>query len=138
MTVRNVSVLLVVSVLLAVPDCVTAPARGQDKARLPAEIIPRNRIRHDGTVCSASFSPDGKTLASASFDKTVKLWEVATGKELATLQGHTAVVWSVSFSPGGKTLTSASGDKTVKLWEAATGKELATLRGHTGTVVSAR
>jgi len=66
----------------------------------------------------------------------VKLWEAATGKLLATLQGHTGDVWSVVWSPDGKTLASSSGDKTVKLWEAATGKLLATLEGHTDAVRS--
>jgi WD40 repeat protein len=64
-----------------------------------------------------SWSPDGKTLASASMDGTVKLWDVTTGKEKATLKGHTAAVYSVSWSPDGKTLASASCDQTVKLWD---------------------
>jgi len=64
-----------------------------------------------------SWSPDGKTLASASGDWTVKLWEAASGKERATLTGHTGSVRFVSWSPDGKTLASASDDKTVKLWD---------------------
>jgi WD40 repeat protein len=83
-----------------------------------------------------SFSPDGKTLASASWDHTVRLWDVGTGKELNTLNGHQALVNSVSFSPDGKTLASASYDNTVKLWDVVTGKELRTLNGHQNTVYS--
>jgi WD40 repeat protein len=64
-----------------------------------------------------SWSPDGKTLASAGGDKTVKLWEAATGKEQATLKGHTRDLLSVSWSPDGKTLASVGGDGTVKLWD---------------------
>ncbi|MUG95383.1 hypothetical protein F7734_24665 [Scytonema sp. UIC 10036] len=70
---------------------------------------------HTASVWSVSFSPDGKTIASASWDNTVKLWDT-TGRELKTLKGHTASVLSVSFSPDGKTIASASSDKTVKLW----------------------
>ena len=79
-------------------------------------------------VESVAFSPDGKTLAAASHDMTVKVWDVATAKR-ATLQGHTQAVYSVAFSPDSKTLASASGDKTVRLWDVATGKERATLTG---------
>jgi WD40 repeat protein len=76
-----------------------------------------------------SFSADGKMLASASNDKTVKLWDVASGTEIKTLSGHQRSVRSVSFSPDGKTLASASGDKTVKLWDVASGTEIKTLSG---------
>ena len=72
--------------------------------------------QHQDYVWSVSFSPDGKTLATGSVDKTVKLWEVASGREIKTLKGHQAVVWSVSFSPDGKTLATGSSDRTVKLW----------------------
>ena len=73
-------------------------------------------------VTSVSFSPDGKTLASGNWDLTIKLWDVATGKEQATHKSHTEWVRSVSFSPDGKTLASGSSDETIKLWNVATGK----------------
>jgi WD40 repeat protein/energy-coupling factor transporter ATP-binding protein EcfA2 len=91
---------------------------------------------HSGAVVSVAFSPDGKTLASASFDKTVKLWDSTTRKEIATLYGHSDYVRLVSFSPDGKTLASASFDKTVKLWDVIGHNELATLSGHSDSVVS--
>jgi hypothetical protein len=73
-------------------------------------------------IADRYLPPHGCGSASASGDKTVKLWDVASGKERATLQGHTQAVMSVAFSPDGKTLASASNDKTVKLWDVATGK----------------
>ncbi len=87
-------------------------------------------------VFSVVFSPDGKTLASASGDKTIKLWNRETGKEITTLRGHSSWVTSVVFSPDGKTLASASGDNTIKLWNWETGKEITTLRGHSDLVSS--
>ncbi|WP_414622747.1 WD40 repeat domain-containing protein, partial [Calothrix sp. CCY 0018] len=67
-------------------------------------------------VNSVAFSPDGKTLASGSWDKTIKLWNISSGKIISTLDGHQSYVNSVAFSPDGKTLASGSADKTIKLW----------------------
>src|SRR5437016_1951960 len=95
---------------------------------------------HTGLVYSVAFSPDGKTLASGSFDCMIKLWDVATGMEQATLKGHTNQVHSVAFSPDGKTLASGGGDPPkpgeIKLWDVTTGKEQAPLKGDPLTVNS--
>jgi WD40 repeat protein len=63
---------------------------------------------HTSWVNSVAYSPDGKTLASGSFDQTIKLWNVTTGKEQATLKGYTSCVWSVMYSPDGKTSATAA------------------------------
>jgi WD40 repeat protein len=84
------------------------------------------QLGHSSFVQSVRFSPDGKTLASGSPDRTVILWNAATGKELRTLFGHGDDTAPVCFSPDGKTL--ASGDGTI--WDAATGRELCTLAGQ--------
>jgi serine/threonine protein kinase len=85
---------------------------------------------------SVAFSPDGKRVANASFDQTVKVRDAQTGQELLSLQGHTSWVYSVAYSADGKRLASASEDTTVKVWDAQTGQELLSLKGHADVVTS--
>jgi serine/threonine-protein kinase len=86
---------------------------------------------HLGAVQSVSFSPDGKLLASGGTDKTVKIWDVATGKIIRSMRGHAKGVTTVFFSPDGKYVMSGSKDKTVKVWNVDTGERMQSTAGIT-------
>jgi WD40 repeat protein len=93
---------------------------------------------HTQRVTSLAFSPDGQLLASASFDHSVKLWDVASGDELFSFRGEFPGHWgpAVSFSPDGRHLASGGVKNTVKLWDLKTGREIHTFEGHAGPVYS--
>jgi WD40 repeat protein len=91
--------------------------------------IPKWNVRatlegHKDAVWAVTFSPDGKTLATASRDGTARFFELATGKTLATLAGHEGDVWKVAFAPDGKTVVTAGEDRTVRFWDLATQREV--------------
>ena len=98
-------------------------------APVPKPPPPKERATlkgHKRAVYSICFSPDGKILASGSWDKTIKLWDVVTGKNTATLSGHTERVEAIAFSPDGKILASMGLDWILRLWEVPSGKAIAT------------
>ena len=78
--------------------------------------------RHQKSIDSIAFSADGRMLATASRDHTVRLWDTNTGKRKKTLKGHTAEVVGVSFSPDGQTIVTWSNDRTVRLWNVNNGR----------------
>ncbi|MFP3040221.1 caspase family protein [Treponema primitia] len=85
------------------------------------------QLGHAGGALDAAFSPDESHIISASQDTTLKLWDIATGREIRTFSGHSGGVRSVAYSPDGKLIASGASDKTTKLWDAVTGREIRTI-----------
>lgn len=92
----------------------------------PAIVLQRG---HGANISALAFSPDGKFLASASEDSTIKLWNPETGAEIRTLRGHSNIVTALALSADGSLIASASLDHTLRVWTAATGEIAAVLRG---------
>jgi WD40 repeat protein len=94
----------------------------------------RSLVGHERPVLGLDFAPDGKTLASCGYDGTIRLWDVETGRCLATLEPHAGAVNQVVFSPDGTWLASSGSKPSVILWDVATRREVARLEGQ-GRVV---
>ena len=92
---------------------------------------------HTERIRSVAFSPDGKRIVTASYDRTARVWDAATGREILQLRGHTDRLRSASFSPDGRHIVTGSYDKTARIWEATTGQQIMVLSGHTDGVRSA-
>ncbi|HYV34765.1 MAG TPA: WD40 repeat domain-containing protein [Gemmataceae bacterium] len=96
--------------------------------------LPGELKGHNGFVHHVAISPDGKLMATASLDGTVKLWDAKTGKELKTLKGHAGQVYCVAFNHDGTLLASSGHDKSIRLWNVKDGKTVKQLQGHTESV----
>jgi geranylgeranyl transferase type-2 subunit beta len=92
---------------------------------------------HTDGVVAVALTPDGKSLGTASYDHTARLWDASPrGRERQVLKGHTGAVMSVAFSPDGSLVATGSIDRTIRLWNAATGTHETTLEGHKSWVNS--
>jgi WD40 repeat protein len=89
---------------------------------------------HKDVIYDLVFSPDSKTLATGGYDRLIKLWDVASGKELRTLKDHSDTVYGLAFDPDGKLLASGAADRAVKVYDVATGKLRYTLGESTDWV----
>ena len=121
--------------LAAIQECApTPPARRALLTALAASRARTPLCGHQDMVWDVSWSPDGRRLATASGDRTARIWDTDGGNELAILEGHQDWVRSVTWSPDSQCLATASNDRTVRIWDAAHGTELAALYGHQGWV----
>ncbi|MEW6409664.1 MAG: caspase family protein [Nitrospirota bacterium] len=92
------------------------------------------QLGHTNEVHGALFLPDGRHILTGSYDKTLKLWNAQTGREIRTFHGHGYFITKIAISPDGKYAISGSWDKTIKLWNIETGEDVRTLYGHKGSV----
>ena len=98
----------------------------------------RRLVGHERRITGAAFSPDGQLVATASLDRTARIWSVKDGSTVAILKGHSDELTTVSFSQDGRSALTASRDGTVRIWNIPDGTERIVLRGHSGGVNSAQ
>jgi len=121
---------------------ILARPAGASSAAAVSEVFHRARASDQqllgmavpGRVRRVSFSADGRKILAAIFDGTVRVWDVATGRPMLVLRGHTGPVYSAAFSPDGERIVSASQDLTARVWDVESGRELMLLSGHTARV----
>jgi len=103
----------------------------QAALNMPGTSLQRTLAGHSNVVTAVALTENGRLAVSASWDKTLKVWDVVSGRELHTLTGHTGPLYAVALTADGTVAVSASGD-TLKVWDVDSGRELHTVAGHTG------
>ncbi|GAA2154817.1 hypothetical protein GCM10009760_54100 [Kitasatospora kazusensis] len=116
---------------IAVPSYLLWPKSGPGSATDPTKPV-AHLSGHTAEIECLAFGPDGRTLASGSWDKTVRVWDVATGTTITTYRGHTDQVMAVAYSPDGRTLYSGGFDKTLRCWDLHTGKPMSVTASYSG------
>lgn len=133
----NLSLLLAmhaVTVTHSSDGTVTDSAEAALHRAVQSPIIRQTFTGHTASVTGAAFSPDMRRLATASSDRTAKIWDLTSGKELLVFYGHAGALNGVAFSRDGTLLATASRDRTARIWNAKTGIQRLVLRHHKGTV----
>ena len=108
--------------------------RGEQDVQAATLIVQRILGEHEGSVYVVAITPDGRQVVSGGRDHTLRVWDLASGECLRTLEGHKGSVQAVAISPDGRYVVSGSWDKTLRVWDLASGKCVHTLEGHTGRV----
>src|SRR5215472_11775160 len=124
--------LLMCCILIFISSCSTIDSSTAVQSDISTPVggtLYTYRGHHNG-IAAVAWSPNGKYIASAGFDKTVQVWNALTGQLYTVYRGHTNWVTAVSWSPDGKYIASAGFDKTVQIWEALTGRHILTYHGH--------
>lgn len=109
---------------------------GDAATAAPPGAVLERREGHSDPVRACAYSPDGRSIVSASFDNTLKVWDATSGRALLTLYEHTTEVTDCMYSPDGRSIVSSSWDKTLKVWDATSGRALLTLIGHSEGVLA--
>src|SRR5206468_308312 len=105
--------------------------------QLSWHVLLTGSLKHEASVNSAQLSPDGQRVVNASEDKTARVWDAATGRQIGEPMKHGDTVTSAQFSPDGQHVVTASDDNTAKLWDAITGKQIGEPMKHANYVNSA-